>query len=77
MDGSNPIYINARRPDGAPFAFPPVSLYAAAPTMVLDQRIYPYGYIPTEYVCILFVVLFSVSTGTWLRPLFLYTIYWQ
>ena len=23
----------------------------------------PYGYLPTEWICILFLVLFSVSTG--------------
>lgn len=29
-----------------------------------DFRKNPYGYIPTEWICILFVVLFSISTGT-------------
>ena len=35
--------------------------YLAAREKVLKRN--PYGYVPTEWICILFVVLFSVSTG--------------
>ena len=27
----------------------------------------PYGYLPTEWICILFLVLFSLSTGGFVR----------
>lgn len=35
--------------------------YLVAREKVLKRN--PYGYVPTEWICILFVVLFSVSTG--------------
>ncbi|KAL1718144.1 RTA1 like protein-domain-containing protein [Schizophyllum commune] len=44
--------------------------------MVLDQRIYPYGYIPTEYVCIIFLVLFSISTAAHLGQAIWYRMWW-
>lgn len=44
--------------------------------MVLDQHIYPYGYAPTEYVCIIFVVLFSVSAALHLGQAVRYRMWW-
>ncbi|KAI0718446.1 RTA1-domain-containing protein [Cerioporus squamosus] len=53
------------------------STLAAAPAKVTyAPRVSPYGYIPTEWICILFIVLFSLSTLLHLAQTFHSRLWW-
>lgn len=50
----------------------PANLVSPCSVEVNSSEENPYGYIPTRYICILYLVLFGFSAGTYLGLIFCY-----
>ncbi|TFK87668.1 RTA1-domain-containing protein [Polyporus arcularius HHB13444] len=56
--------------------FPNATLAAVPAQVTFTPRVSPYGYIPTQWICILFIVLFSLTTLIHLAQAFYSRLWW-